>query len=219
MCPGRICQWRLPLPPSALVLCTWPARPSTGGGDGDGGDAHTRTIRARDLLEWWTLVSRESYRSRALHVKSPLHKDVALPLALLARPFIRAPAGGVPFPAIARQQGGDLWPCVGKGRVQMASISVWLTSMSLWVWLWHFLRSVSEFSQLEAEEDEDVALPTAGNVEVTQETTESVVIVDVFGTVWYSPWWCGCEWEWEWWWWSRFVSVCCSCSRCDLASL
>jgi len=46
------------------------------------------------------------------------------------------------------------------------------------------LRSVSEFSQLEEDEDEEMALPAAaGRVEVTQETTESVVIVDVFGAV------------------------------------
>lgn len=71
---------------------------------------------------------------------------------------------------------------MGSGNVQIASISVWLTSSSLG--LRHFLRSPSEWSQLvEEDEDDEMFLPTAGSVEVTQETTESVVIVEVFGAV------------------------------------
>jgi len=46
----------------------------------------------------------------------------------------------------------------------------------------HFLRSDCRPSQLE---DAEMALATAGSVELTQETTESVVMVDVLGR---APW-------------------------------
>lgn len=92
--------------------------------------------------------------------------------------------GGEELPLKAKQHGGGsggtgdvFWP------MQMASMSVCPASRSL---LWHLLCSASRLLQLG---DAEMALATDGRVELTQETTESVVIVDVLGAPWYSPKW------------------------------